>query len=67
MMIGSSSHTPADPAEGATLIGVPNPSSGQIDLFADAVFHPRFARTASASLLSRHDVAGVFHQPADPC
>jgi len=58
----------ADPAEvGGPIIGVPNPSSGQIDLFADAVFHPWFARTTSTSILNRYDVAGFFQQPSDPC
>jgi len=58
----------ADPAEvGGPLIGVPNPTSGKIDLFADAVFHPWFARTASTSLFGFHDIAGYFQQPSDPC
>jgi hypothetical protein len=57
----------ADPAEGATLIGVPDPSSGQIDLFADAVFHPWFARTASTSLFGLYDLAAAFQQPSTPC
>jgi hypothetical protein len=57
----------ADPLERSLVLGVPNPSSGKIDLFANAVFHDWFARTASTSLFGRYDVAGVFQGPSDPC
>ena len=56
----------ADPA-GGELIGVPNPTSGQVDLFVDAVFHSWFARTASTSLVGRYYIAGVFQHASDPC
>lgn len=56
----------ADPA-GGQLIGVPNPSSGQLHLFVDAVYHSWFARTASTSHFGRYDIAGVFQHPSDPC
>jgi hypothetical protein len=63
----SSVYEVADPVERGPLIGVPNPSSGQVDLFVDAVYHSWFARTASTSLFGSYDIAGVFQQPSDSC
>jgi hypothetical protein len=57
----------ADPLERSLVLGIPNPSSGKLDLFANAVFHSWFARTASTSLFGLYDIAGVFQSPSDPC
>ena len=62
----SSDYEVADPLEsGAGFIGIPD--SGKIDLFADAVFQPWFARTASTSIYGLYDAGGVFQSYSASC
>jgi hypothetical protein len=62
----SSDYEVADPLEsGAPSIGVPD--SGNIDLFADAVFQPWFARTPSTSINGLYDAIGSLPSYSAPC